>query len=349
MLLVLITALSEKVRDSMRYGSVKYGPLVADKQRSADRWGWLVFVLVLSAIVLATPACGSSDDQSSGEEQEAANAEPTPVEAVQVAYRKTASEQTAKVDFTTTVSGMPDGTSIDMSGQGVVDFENQNAAMNMLTPMGEIEMRQLGTVVYQRWPEAMQAQLPGQRPWIVMDLDKMMHEQFGATFSEIQGNAPTDPSQQLAHLQGVSDSVEELGEEEVRGEPTTHYHATVDLEKAAAEQGGQTQQLYDQLEQQLGTTSLPMDVWLDGHNRVRRMEMSMPPPTPPNQSSQQAANSSGEPQMRMVYEYYDFGTPVNVQAPPSDQTTDIAELMAAAKQQKAAQQDAPEQKAPAPR
>jgi len=37
----------------------------------------------------------------------------------------------------------------------------------------------------------------------------------------------------------------------------------------------------------------------------------------------------------MVEEFYVFGTPVNVEPPPAEQTTDFAEFMAAAEQQKA--------------
>jgi hypothetical protein len=313
-----------------------YGLLVGYKQRSVNQWSWLFLAVVLAAVGALAIGCGSSEsDQSSvGQEeeqqQEAAAPEPTPVEVVQVAYKKTASAKTAKVDFTTTMTGLPNGTSFEMAGQGVVDFENQRANLLMQTPMGEMEMRKIGTVIYQRMPEALQTQLPGQKPWLKMDFDAMTQEQFGASLSDLQGNVPNDPAQQLSYLQGVSDSVEDLGEEEVRGEPTTHYRAVLDLEKASAEQGEQARQVYDQLEQQFGTTTVPVEVWLDKDGLVRRYEMSVPLPIPPNQSSQQGASggSQGQGQITIVEEFYDFGTPVNVEEPPADQTVDFAELMA---------------------
>lgn len=312
------------------------------------RWGWFYLALVLAAVAMLAAACGSSSsDQSSAEpdeEPEASNAEPSPVEVVQVAYRTMTEEaKTAKIDFTTTMSGLPNGMSFDVAGQGAVDFENQNANMVMRMPMGmgEVEMRQIGTVIYQRWPETMQAQMPGQKPWLRMDLDAMMQEQFGTSFSQMQGNAPRDPSQQLSYLQGVSDSVEELGEEEVRGEPTTHYRTIVDLEKAAEEQDlpEEARRAQEQMTQQLGVSELPMDVWIDEEGLIRRFEMNLPLPAPPNQASPDASqNGAGEGEMTIVEELYDFGTPVNVEPPPADETTDFAEIMATQ-----------QQKAPAPR
>ena len=279
-----------------------------------------------------------------------ASPEPSPVEVVQVAYRTTTGAKTAKVDLSMTMSGLPEGVpegmSFDVAGQGAVDFENRNAVMALRMPMGtgETEVRQIGTTVYQRIPEAMRAQTPGQGPWLRMDLDEMMREQYGASFSQMQGNAPSDPSQQLAYLRGVSDSVEEVGEEEVRGEPTTHYRATVDLEKAAEEQDlpEESRRAQEQMTRQLGTTELPMDVWIDGEGLVRRYEMNLPMPAPPNQTSPNVSqNGAGEMEMTMVQEFYDFGTPVNVEPPPAEETTDFAEIMAAAEQQKAQQQEAP--------
>src|SRR5215210_1633199 len=98
-------------------------------------------MLVLTALALVAATCGSSrSDQSSAgseeEQQEVMIPEPSPVEVVQVAYKKTASAKTAKVDLNMNVSGLPNGVSFDMAGQGAGDFENQNAVMNMRMPMG---------------------------------------------------------------------------------------------------------------------------------------------------------------------------------------------------------------------
>lgn len=148
----------------------------------------------------------------------------------------------------------------------------------------------------------------------------------------MQGNAPTDPSQQLAYLKGVSDSVEELGEEEVRGESTTHYRAEVDLERAAEQQGPEARRAYEQMAQQIGTSTLPVDVWLDGDGLIRRFEMTMNVPLPPQGAPSNGAQptvSQGETEGRItiVEELYDFGVPVNVEPPPEDQITDMSELM----------------------
>lgn len=332
------------------YGEVEHETLACGRElRAIRRYGLFALLLVVAAVMAA--ACGSSGGDGSFAEQEEPT-EPTPIEAVQVAYRTTTEAKTAKVAFETTISGLPVGPngakapgqtadgSLRMIGEGVVDFENQAGSTTMQGPLGEVEVRTIGGTAYQRMPEAFRAQMPGQKPWIRMDLDEMMREQYGASLSELQGNASNDPAQQLGYLRGVSDSVEEIGSEEIRGVQTTHYRAEVDLEKAAAEQEGEpARQAYEKLEQQLGQSTLPVDVWIDDEGLVRRYEMSMdmPLPNPAGAPSSPDAERGGEAKVTVAQELYDFGTPVSVEPPPADQTADFADLMAA------------EQQAPGPR
>jgi hypothetical protein len=271
-----------------------------------------------------------------------------------VAYKTTTEAKTAKVDLEhkvslparTTASGQTVGpTTFRITGQGVVDFENEAADVTGWVDfegeradataqmgLGELEVRRIGGIVYEKFPDRLASRMPGQKPWIKLDLDAMMREQYGTSLSELEENAPNDPAEQLGYLQGVSDSVEEVGTEEVRGAPATHYRATADLEKAAAQQGAQQnaqiRQAYDNIEQQLGTSTLPIDAWLDDQGRVVRLETNMPMPVPAGSSSQYAGES-GEGQSTLTEEYYDFGTPVSVEPPPEDQTADINELRAA--------------------
>ena len=71
-----------------------------------------------------------------------------------------------------------------------------------------------------------------------------------------------------------------------------------------------------QLEKELGAHTLPLDLWLDDQNRVRREQVNVP------------TNVNGSKgQVGVTIDFFDFGTPVHVDAPPKSQTTDFAELM----------------------
>ncbi len=72
----------------------------------------------------------------------------------------------------------------------------------------------------------------------------------------------------------------------------------------------------------LGTSKFPVEVWLDNQNHIRRYALDMTVPVPEN-----AARENATMRTQMVTEHYDFGTSVDVQAPPPDQTMDGSKLL----------------------
>ena len=76
--------------------------------------------------------------------------------------------------------------------------------------------------------------------------------------------------------------------------------------------------------EKLGASKLPVEVWLDDKNRVRRYAMDATVPVPEDAPEMP---EGGEMRTSIVAEYYDFGTPVDVQAPPPDQTTEGSKLL----------------------
>lgn len=193
-------------------------------------------VLVLTAGMLG--ACGSSEEdegssagKKSGKEPDAGRTEPTLVETVRLAYKTTVEEQTARVVSNIRTSAAPMGSTTEgqtpaeftISNRGVVDFAGRKSLMTMKMDMiGEMEIRQIGGIAYQKIPPDMQAQIQGVKPWIKTDVDAFYREQYGASLSEMQAGVPTDPAQQLEYLKSVG-SVRKIGQEQDRGVPTTHY------------------------------------------------------------------------------------------------------------------------------
>jgi hypothetical protein len=112
--------------------------------------------------------------------------------------------------------------------------------------------------------------------------------------------------------------------EEVRGVRTTRYEAVVDLEGEVAGQDAGAREARDEMVEKLGASKFPVEVWLDDKNRVRRCAMDVTVPVPENAPEMPGG---GKMQTGIVAEYYDFGVPVDVQAPPPGQTTDGSKLL----------------------
>ncbi len=88
-----------------------------------------------------------------------------------------------------------------------------------------------------------------------------------------------DPAQTLAWLRAAG-TVSDEGSQTIGGVATTHYRALVDLDRSAASLTGQ-QQAYaakfaQLLEHLTGSATLPVDVWIDGSNLVRRIQIGLP-------------------------------------------------------------------------
>ena len=303
----------------------------------------LLVLLALAAMAVLVGACDPPEDGASPTEKNAsdngtpARAEgPTPVETVQVAYRETAAEGTARISYEATTTGPtvdPENSAgassgvMTVNGAGVTDFSGAASSLTIGTPgMGDLEMRQVGETVYVKLPDEFAAQTSGSKPWVRVDLDTLYGQQYGG--APVQGGESGDPTRQLEYLRGVSDSVEKIGEERVRGVPTTHHEATVDLNREVAGQDAGVKEANQKFVKKLGTSKLPVEVWVDEENRVRRYALDVSVPMPESAASQGVSQGDDRLRTRMVIEYYDFGTPVDVQTPPRDQTMDGSKLLA---------------------
>jgi hypothetical protein len=91
----------------------------------------------------------------------------------------------------------------------------------------------------------------------------------------------------------------------------THYRVTVDLTKAEAHLPPQARAEFHSFVSSLASTTLPVDVWVDGQERVSRIAVSLPMPP-----------GTGVPagfRITETADYYDFGIPVLVSAPPASE------------------------------
>jgi hypothetical protein len=115
--------------------------------------------------------------------------------------------------------------------------------------------------------------------------------------------------------------VKKVGTETVRGVETTHYHASIDLGKAL-DQADIPKSLRDAEKQfeksnDAGASTIPVDVFVDGDGYVRRISLDLE-----NFLGDGAGSgATSGPALTESIDLYDFGTPVNVQAPPPDQVS----------------------------
>jgi hypothetical protein len=191
-----------------------------------------------------------------------------------------------------------------------------NNANNVDPAQLKAELRLVDKVLYTRMGLLSQ-QLPDGKKWLKLDIEKL-GKGLGIDVSQL--SQYNDPTKMLDYLRESGD-VEDVGKEDIRGVETTHYRGKVDLAKATEKlqkAGAASGTGVDQLVKFLGGGKVPVDVWVGDDKLVRRMTMRLVP-------SGTAAASNFEMSMNM--DLYDYGTPVNVSAPPESEVYDASALI----------------------
>jgi hypothetical protein len=183
----------------------------------------------------------------------------------------------------------------------------------------KLEMRMDGNVAHMRVP-FLTSELPDGKEWVRLDLAKAAQLR-GMDLADMQSFAKgSDPRATLDYLRSISGELTDLGTEDVRGVPTTHYFAAVDWQKAlarAARDAGQEGFLTQLQGMPAAVASVPVDVWVDADNLVRRMTMGF------------SFGTAGQPEQAKAsidMELFDYGSPVNVEAPPAADVVDAFAL-----------------------
>jgi hypothetical protein len=123
-----------------------------------------------------------------------------------------------------------------------------------------------------------------------------------------------DPSQMLDSLRGLTDSLERLGGSNVRGVDTTHYRAHLNLRKAAAQApAAERRNLEAMLQLVGGLDEVPIDLYIDDADRVRRMELKY---------EFDVMGQKMEAELKL--ELFDFGAPVAFKRPPAHQVAELS-------------------------
>ena len=143
------------------------------------------------------------------------------------------------------------------------------------------------TTVFMKLPASLTSKIPGGKPWLYINLSQVGQVAgipgLGSLISS--SSSLNDPGQYLDYLRATSaSSVKNLGQATVNGVHTTEYHAVVDMTKlpnaVPAAQRQTIEQLVNTLKSKGLTTQMPIDVWIDSSNLVRRVQLAFSEPLP---------------------------------------------------------------------
>jgi hypothetical protein len=229
--------------------------------------------------------------------------------------------QTARVAATTTMQ--MGSMSFSFTATGMFDFAHSRGSLSMQQPIGMTELF-IPPDVYVKFSAAGGPMLPKGKTWLV--ISGSMLGGTGAAgamlgeFSPFGGSA--DPADLLKSLTGIAGSVKKVGTATMRGVAVTGYQVNIDPAKAAARLPSSQRASFRQFAAALGSGAIPVRVWVDGQNLVRRIQVSLHPPA-----------DSGAPAGARLTEstdFYDFGLPVPVAPPPASQVASISQIAGSA-------------------
>jgi len=224
-----------------------------------------------------------------------------------------------RLSGTITVTGAVSTVRGTMSG--VIDTANHTGSLTMHeTVLGHslaIAERLAGTTIYMTAPgQPALARVTGGKQWLKMDLSRALGTLgFGGLPTQT-----TDPSQFVQYLRAVGAKTTRVGTETVDGTEATHYHAVIDLDKypqllPPARRAGAAKGIAS-IETVTGSHTLPMDVWIDSRQLVRRMSFAF------NECVQNQHTT-----MAMTMDMSDYGQQTVAPPPAPAQTYDITPLI----------------------
>jgi hypothetical protein len=195
-------------------------------------------------------------------------------------------------------------------------FDELAAAADETLPAGfdePMEMIVDGSTIYMRVP--MLTYIGGPSGWLSMNPEDM-----GMSSDALGLGAGTyDPSSIIESLRGAGGEPEVVGTEDVRGVETTHYRATVDLDDAIAQVPEDQRAFIEAQLEQLGDSSIPLDVWVDAEGLPRRMRLDM--------GDLLGQAMGAEVGVVMTMDFFDYGVPVDIQVPSPDEVQSFTDVL----------------------
>lgn len=251
---------------------------------------------LLLALLAAATACAGT----------AAAAPPSSAAAtVRSAYETTVAARTADVVIHAVYYDVRPP--VTVPAHGVVDLAAPAYDLTAFLPRSGATVYRLGHgYVYEH------SSSPGSPGWTKLDLATVLRRRpvYGL------GREPTDPVLLLGYTAAISGPVHRMGTQSAAGRAATRYRAVVDL-RALARRPGIWSDLAPVVAQRLGTTRLPIDLWLDPHGRVVRERLTLP-----LSGVYTIGKYAGKPRVTVTMDLSKFGTPATA-GTPAERARDI--------------------------
>lgn len=203
---------------------------------------------------------------------------------------------------------------MNIHGSGAFKVDGTNLAMQMsmdMSSIGTMEMRIVDKALYMKIPANLAGQggLSADKPWFKISADGTdpLSKTLGPMIENMSANF--DVSKQMEQIKAAG-TITKSAKETLDGQETTHYWITVDMAKAAKSlTDPDMRKLAEQAASSAGMKSLNEEFWVNSDNLPVQVVVATPI------SAGQSAN--------VTVKYTDWGSPVDVQAPPADQVGEL--------------------------
>ncbi|SFW66123.1 hypothetical protein [Amycolatopsis australiensis] len=277
-----------------------------------------------AALVLTLTACsgnsGTAEPAAAGSQTQAAGLASPFTDAVQLASAsKQGTEKSKSAKFS--MEGSAAGQTLRATGAMAFDGANTRFSMTTTAAGQTTEMRMVDQVMYIKLPAEDQKQMGTDKSWAKISADGTdpISQAMGSALS--QSAEQSDPSKILEQISKTGRIISS-DQTQLDGQQVNHYKVEMDVAKAidqftsqvpAAARGKLTDMLKGK------DVKLPAELWLDKDNLPVQVTMDQGP------MMQALGAPAGESKFTMKYS--DWGTQVDVTAPPADQVVDLGELM----------------------
>jgi|GEM_PF-3463854 len=287
----------------------------------------ILLIAALSSLFLTS--CSSSDESSSKDSSKSSDGKASAFSASLKAVQDAKSYKfSATVSISGSVGGQETNGDITMEGKNSADGKTSLVIINLGSVFGdlgglgagtdlEVEQRIIDGVAYTKNLDILGL---GSETWTKKDLSALLESQ------EAQ-----NPNQYLQYLNAAGADVEKVGSEEINGVETTHYKSVLTKEmlqkqfeseewKQYYTEQGLSEEDFEKFKRAYleGLSNTPVDLWVDEDDLPVRMKIS----TEINASGLTgAADSDGDSRVSSIFtiDFSDWGTDLDIQAPPEDQ------------------------------
>jgi hypothetical protein len=188
-----------------------------------------------------------------------------------------------------------------MEGDGELDYTTDPPNLTMTLDegamgIGAMDMRLVDGILYMNLGSL------SQDKFVRFDLDDA--ESLPPGMDQLEGQM--DPLAAFEDMEDALTSVTFVGTEELEGDEVNRFEVTVDTTKM---------ETMEELPAEAGVPEeLSYDLWLDGDYRMRKADLTM------------ALEAGPVSEVSTVYTLSDWGTEVDIEAPPEDEVMDSSEM-----------------------